>query len=139
MIEKLTARGHPNIIATHPTTLEITKELSLTKNGDCIVAVAATKGLQDFSKSFRRACMNVDSRILLELFASGMVERVSGRGSNLLTLADSEDIVVRKSSYVTDRTLMIEADKAAADLSRQLTRELQLPSTLIHIRLTAQI
>jgi len=139
VIERLTARGHPNIMATHPTTLEITKELSLTKNGDCIVAVAATKGLQDFSKSFRRACMNVDSRILLELFASGMVERVSGRGSNLLTLADSEDIVVRKSSYVTDRTLMIEADKAAADLSRQLTRELQLPSTLIHIRLTAQI
>ena len=83
--------------------------------------------------------MNVDSRILLELLASGKVERVSGRGSNLLTLANSQDIVVRKSSYVTDRTLMIEADKAAADLSRHLTRELQLPSTLIHIRLTAQI
>ena len=139
MIERLTARGHPNITATHPTTLEITKESSLTRKGDCIVAVAATKGLKDFSKNFRMACMNDNSRILLELYASGMVETVLGRGSRLLTLIDPEDIVIRKSNSVTDRTLMIEADKAAVDLSRRLVRELRSSSTRIHIRLTAKM
>jgi hypothetical protein len=139
VIEELMARGHPNITATHLTTLEITKEPSLTKKGDCIVGVAATKGLHDFSTDFKRACMNDNSRILLELRASGIVETVLGRGSRLLTLIDLEDIVVRKSSYVTDRTLMIEADKAAADLSRRLVRELRSSSTRIHIRLTAEV
>jgi len=83
--------------------------------------------------------MNDNSRILLELYASGMVETVLGRGSRLLTLIDPEDIVIRKSNSVTDRTLMIEADKAAADLSRRLVRELRSSSTRIHIRLTAKV
>jgi len=139
VVAELAARGHPNITATHPTTLEITKESSLTKNGDCIVAVAATKGLKDLSVDFRRVCMNDNSRILLEFCASGIVETVLGKGSCLLTLIDSEEIVIRKSRYVTDRTLMVEADKAASDLNRHLVQELQSSSTRIRIRLTATL
>ncbi|HIG98004.1 TPA: DUF371 domain-containing protein, partial [Candidatus Woesearchaeota archaeon] len=36
-----TAHGHPNILATHRTTLEITKDSELTTRGNCVVAVAA--------------------------------------------------------------------------------------------------
>lgn len=131
--------GHPNITATHPTTLEITKESSLTKKGDCVVAVGATKGLKDFSKEFRRICINDNSRIILQLCASGMVERVVGRGNRLLTLSDSEELVIRRSTCITDRTLMVEADKAAADFSRRLVRELRSSSTRIHLKLTAEV
>ena len=123
-------------MATHPTTLEITKEVSLTKMGNCIVAVDATKGLVDLSQDFKKACMNDKSRILVELDASGMVERVAGRGSHLLTLEDEEELVIRKSTYVSNRTLMINADKAACDLRRQFIQRLRSTSTDIHVRLT---
>ena len=136
IVEAFAARGHPNIMATHPTTLEITKEISLTKMGNCIVAVDATKGLVDLSQDFKKACMNDKSRILVELDVSDMVERVAGRGSHLLTLEDEEELVIRKSTYVSNRTLMINADKAACDLRRQFIQRLRSTSTDIHVRLT---
>ena len=80
--------------------------------------------------------MNDKSRILVELNVSGMVERITGRGSHLLTLTDEQDLVIRKSNYVSNRTLMINADKAASDLRTQFIRRLRAASTHIHIRLT---
>lgn len=136
IVEEFAARGHPNITATHSTTLEITKGFSLTKMGDCIVGVEATRGLFDLSQNFRTACMNDRSRIFVELGVPGIVERIAGRGSHLLTLADEKDLVVRKSTYVSNRTLMINADKAASDLPRQFIRRLRSASTEIHVRLT---
>jgi len=139
IVEEFTARGHPNITATHPTTLEITRDLSLTKMGDCIIAVKATRGLIDLSHHFKDACMNDESRILVELKVSGLVERISGRGSHLLTLAHENDLVIRKSAYVSNRTLMINADKSASDLPRKFIRRLTSASTNIHVRLTVRL
>ena len=138
-IEEFVARGHPNITATHPTTLEITKDLSLTKTGDCIIAVEASKGLIELSRDFRKACMNDESRITVELNVSGVVERIAGTGSHLLTLTDERDLVVRKSNYVSNRTLMINADRAASDLPRTFVQGLNSPSSIIHIRLTVYV
>ena len=137
IVEEFAACGHPNIMATHPTTLEITKEVSLTKMGNCIVAVDATKGLIDLSQDFKNACMNDRSRILVELHVASMVERVAGRGSHLLTLEDEEELVIRKSTYVSNRTLMINADKAASDLRRQFIQRLKSTSADVYVRLTA--
>lgn len=136
IIEELAARGHPNITATHPTTIEITKSVLLTKKGDCVVAVEATKGLTDLSRDFRRLCMNDKSRIVVELNVSGMVERVTGTGSHLLTLTDERDLVIRKSTYTSDRTLMIKADKAASDLRRQFIQRVKSTAAEISVRLT---
>ncbi len=80
--------------------------------------------------------MNDRSMILVELSVSGMVERIVGRGSHLLTLADEKDLVIRKSTYVSNRTLMINADKAASDLPRHFIKRLTSASTNIHVRLT---
>ena len=41
MIYKFNAYGHPNILATHKTTLEFTKDKEVSLKGDCIVAVKA--------------------------------------------------------------------------------------------------
>ena len=43
-------RGHPNIRAEHPTTLEVTKDDFLTPRGDCIVGIASNKGASDINR-----------------------------------------------------------------------------------------
>jgi hypothetical protein len=136
IVEEFAAQGHPNITATHTTTLEVTKELSLTKMGNCIVAVGATRGLNDLSEDFRKGCVNDKSRILVELRVSNMMERITGRGSHLLSLTDEKDLVIRKSTYVSNRTLMIKANKSASDLSRHFVQLLRSNSVEIHVRLT---
>ena len=40
-MEIVIARGHPNIRATHKTTLEVTKEKELSPRGDCIIGICA--------------------------------------------------------------------------------------------------
>jgi len=80
--------------------------------------------------------MNDKSRIVVELNVSGMVERVTGTGSHLLTLTDERDLVIRKSTYTSDRTLMIKADKAASDLRRQFIQRVKSTAAEISVRLT---
>jgi len=135
-VEEFFARGHANITAKHATTLEITKEINLTKNGDCIIAVGATKGLAELSEKFRTLCADDNAKIILEINAAEIIEIVQGRGSSSFTLSHHEDIVARKSSHVTDRTLIIAADKAARDINRKLVRALRSPNTFVRIRLT---
>lgn len=135
-VEEFFARGHANITAKHATTLEITKEATLTKNGDCIIAVGAAKGLLELSETFRALCVNDNAKIRLEINVADITEIVQGRGSSSFTLSHRDDIVTRKASHVTDRTLIIGADKAALDLNRKLVRALQSPNTSARIRLT---
>jgi len=135
-VEEIFARGHANITAKHATTLEITKEINLTKNGDCIIAVGATKGLAELSERFRILCADDNAKIILEINAAKIVEIVQGRGSSSFTLSHRDDIVARKSSHVTDRTLIIAADKAARDIDRKLVSVLRSPKTCVRIRLT---
>jgi hypothetical protein len=135
-VEEIFARGHANITAKHATTLEITKEIGLTKNGDCIIAVGASKGLLELSETFRILCADDNARIILEINAAEIVEIVQGRGSSSFTLSHHEDIVARKSLHVTDRTLIIAANKAARDINRRLVRALRSPDTSVRIRLT---
>jgi hypothetical protein len=135
-VEEFFARGHANITAKHPTTLEITKETELTRKGDCIIAVGSTKGMTELSERFRMLCTDNNARITLEINASKIAETVQGWGSPSLTLTHCKDIVARKSSYITDRTLILGANKAAKDLSRKLVRTLRSPDTSVRIRLT---
>ena len=139
VVEELIARGHPNITATHRTTLEITREPTLTNRGDCIIAVEATKGLKNLSQNFRTACQNNSAIILVELRTDNIIEYVSGKGNHLLTLDNSREFVIRKSNYVTHRTLMINSDKAAIDLNRNLIRKLKSTTTKLYVRLTVEV
>ena len=83
--------------------------------------------------------MNDKSRIVVELNVSGMVERVTGTGSHLLTLTDERDLVIRKSTYTSDRTLMIKADKAASDLRRLFIQRVKSTASEINVRLTVWV
>ncbi|MCK4310440.1 MAG: DUF371 domain-containing protein [Methanomicrobia archaeon] len=116
------ARGHPNIKATHKTTIEITKDSYLTGRGDCILGINADKGLRDLKEFLNQ---NKKRRIQVDLVVENLVESIRGYLDSRLTFSDENDIVIRKSSYICDRTLMIRADKSAAEINRKIVRKLK--------------
>ena len=136
MKEEVTASGHANIEATHPTTLEITKEVVLSRRGDCIVAVGADKSLADFSDEFKESLRKPNAKLTLTIEVDGITEQINSHGSPNLILTHPSDMVVRKSSYVDDRTLAVNADKAAFDLPRELVEKLRNPQQKARIALS---
>jgi hypothetical protein len=127
--------GHKNIQATHKTTLEFTKDLHLSKKGDCIVAVVANKALADLADEFKDKLRKSQAKLTITIEADGIIEQVNARGSPQLILTHITDMVVRKSDYVCSRTLAVHADKAAQDLSKELVEKLKNPEQRVKITL----
>ncbi len=53
------AYGHPAILSTHPTTLEITTSHELTHRGDCVVAVKSSSAVRDLPVGLKRVLSNM--------------------------------------------------------------------------------
>ena len=123
--EIILARGHRNVQSTHKSTLEITKDDTLSKRGDCIIAVSADKVLADLSPQFKENLRGENSKITILIEAGDIAEKVNAYGNPRLILSHPTDMVVRKSSHICIRTLAIKADKAACDLSRELVERLK--------------
>jgi hypothetical protein len=123
--ETILARGHRNVQSTHKSTLEITKDDTLSKRGDCIIAVSADKVLADLSPQFKETLRGENSKITILIEAGDITEKVNAYGNPRLILSHPTDMVVRKSSHICSRTLAIKADKAACDLSRELVERLK--------------
>ncbi|MBS7616539.1 DUF371 domain-containing protein [Candidatus Bathyarchaeota archaeon] len=137
--ECITAFGHRNIRATHRTTLEITKEKTLSLRGDCIIAVSADRGLLDFKPEFKTLLCRNNARLTIIIDVDEVTETVEAYGSQKLALAHPTDLVVRKSEYICERTLAIKANKAAFDLSRKLAEKLRDPKQKVKIILTVKV
>jgi len=133
---KFYARGHPAVLSTHPTTLELTKEAALSKNGDCIIAVGSSAGLRDLPEDMKNALSSEACRARLTLMFGDHRFSIEGYGAQHLTFSHPTDIVVRKSGFVSDRTLMVHANRASADLPRSLVELLQDPRQKILVELT---
>jgi len=133
--EIINASGHENILSTHETTFEITKETHLTKRGDCIIAVKATKGLMDLRPEFKEAVRKENAKMTITFETNTVKEVIHAQGSSRLLFSHPTDLVIRKSDYVCGRTLAVKADKAACDLSRQLVEKLKNPSQKVKITL----
>lgn len=124
MEERVRAVGHENVTATHSSTFEVTTDDYLTPAGDCILAVEADRSPADFDPAFVEACRSDDAVIKAELRAGDEVVTVTGRGTPELTFASERSLVGRTSGYVDDRTVMVGADAAAADLARAVVDRL---------------
>ena len=131
----MVAFGHANIQAIHPSTLMFTKETHLSNTGDCIVGVAADKAVADLSQKFKEALKNPNAKLVILIEAEGLTAQIKASGSPKLILTHSTDIVVRKSDYISDRTLAIHADKSSNDLPRELVEKLKNPTQKINITL----
>jgi hypothetical protein len=134
--EVILAYGHENILATHRTTLAVTKNNQLTKRGDCIIATSANKSVEDLSHKFKQALCRDTAKIAILIEADEIADTVKALGNPQLILNHPADLVVRKSSYVCGRTLAIQADKAACDLSRRLIERLRDPKQEVKMTLT---
>jgi hypothetical protein len=132
------ARGHRNVRSSHPTTLMITREEHLTARGDCIVAVASEASPSDLPEEMKEAARARDAAITLTIEVGQLSFTVTGRGHPSLSYSNASDMVARKSLYTCGRTLMVEADKAACDLPREMVRLLQSPSSEVKLTLTVQ-
>jgi len=133
-VEQILAFGHENVLATHPTTLMITKDRELSKQGDCIIAVGANKAVSDLNSEFKQKLRNCNTKIDILIEVDGIIEKVTAHGSADLDLSNNTDIVVRKSVFASDRTLALKADKAAVDLPRMLTEKLR--NSKQHVKIT---
>ena len=138
IVEVIHAFGHPNILASHPTTIMITKERQVTKRGDCIVAVDADKSVADLSIEFKRALRQPKAKLIVELEVDGLKGEITAFGSPELKLNHPNDLVIRKSEFVSDRTLAVKADKSSADLSKAVVEKLKNPKQQITLTLTVE-
>ncbi|WP_435078289.1 DUF371 domain-containing protein [Halococcus sp. AFM35] len=118
MEEVVRARGHENVSARHASTLELTSDEYLTPTGDCILGIEADRTPAEFGTGFVETCRDGNATISLTLDAGDHTEIVTGRGHPELTFENERSLVCRTSEYVDDRTVMVDADKAAADLDR---------------------
>jgi uncharacterized protein len=131
--------GHKNIQAMHKTTLEFTKDLHLSKKGDCIIVVATDKALTDLGSEFKENMRKPNAKLAITIEADGISEQVNAEGSPHLILTHPTDMVIRKSGYLCSRTLAVHADKAACDLSRNLMEILKNPEQEVKVTLTMRI
>jgi len=124
MKERINARGHENVSATHASTFEVTTDDYLTPAGDCILAIGADRAPADFDPAFVETCRDAGARLTATIRAGGHEAAVEGRGHPDLALSSERSAVVRTSEYVDDRTVMVRADAAAADVDRDLVAAL---------------
>jgi hypothetical protein len=134
-IEQILAFGHVNVLAIHPTTLMLTKDKELSKQGDCIIAVGADKAVCDLSLDFKEKLREQNTRLTMLIEVGNLTQQVTAYGSSKLDLSGKVDMVVRKSDFTSDRTLAIKADKAAVDLPREFVEKLKNPNQQVKITL----
>ncbi len=137
-MEILWAFGHPNIQAIHPTTIMLTKDIHVSKTGDCIVAMAADKAVADLTDEFKEALRKPNAKLKITIEAGRLKEQIGGYGSPNLILTHPTDIVIRKSDYVCNRTLAVCADKASNDLPRELIEKLRDPKQKVKVSFTVE-
>jgi len=118
--KRVRASGHRNVSGTHSSTFEVTSDDWLTPAGDCILGIEADTVPAEFDAEFVAACRTGGATVTATLRARGHEAVVEGRGDPDLTFESDRSMVVRTSTYVDDRTVMVEADAAAADLDRDL-------------------
>ena len=122
------AFGHENILGTHRNTLEFTKDKSLTKNGDCIIGIDS-----DFDTSEIRKLISSskNGKMKLTVKWKNEAEEVSFDANK--DFSGNHEIVIRKTGFLSGRTLGINADRSSFELNRDLMNFLKLKNSKITI------
>jgi len=132
IIEKVSAYGHENILCTHSTTIEITKEKSLTKKGNCIIGINASKACFDLNDNLKKKIKD-GSRIKITLKLENLQDSFFGFGNKDLRLMDRNDMVFRKSNFICDRTVLINCTKSSEDINHELIEKLKIAGKKLSI------
>jgi hypothetical protein len=138
LTETFWALGYANIQAIHPTTLMFTKDIHVSKKGDCIIAMTADKSVADLNAQFKEELRKSNAKVTVIIEAGDLREEIKAFGSPKLCLCHPTDIVIRKSDYICNRTLAICADKSSSDLPRGLIEKLQDPNQKVKVTLKVE-
>ncbi len=120
MYYKFNAYGHPNILATHKTTLEFTKDKDISLKGDCIVGVNSNFELSEIKKFIKNS---INKKISITIKTKIKKEKISAELNP--NFNSNKELVIRKADFVSERTFAIRANKAAFDLKRDLIKFLK--------------
>ena len=100
------------------------------------MAVKASIGLPDMPLAMKKILSTESAKVRLVLQVRSRRVIIKGIGAIGLSFSHPTDIVVRKSSFISNRTLMVHADKAAIDLPRPIVQLLQNPRNRVTIELS---
>ena len=125
--------GHKNVKSEHKTTLEFTTEHNLSVRGDCIMGVNSSCNLPSLPSILKEKMKIAGSTITVTLKVDNETEILAGQGNSELTFSDEEAIIIRKSSFICPRTLMINSDKSASDISRDFVNLLKNPKKILYV------
>jgi hypothetical protein len=129
------AYGHENVVGEHKTTIELTSENHLTRQGTCIVGVCSDITLKELDSKIKKLALLSTTKIVLRMSIDGLREEITGTGSPGLTYTDPTSMVARTSSFESERTLMVNANKAASDLSREFVDRARVKGVVIECEL----
>lgn len=124
-VDVVTFEGHPNVRATHPTTLEVTRDDYLTPRGDCIVGIKGNKGASDLGPCIKETLRSGGTLLGVILTSGGLFDYFVAEGSDKLTLKNAQRLIVRRSRYIDDSTIGLGSSKASKDLDRALVEALK--------------
>ncbi|BDC18328.1 DUF371 domain-containing protein [Acidianus sp. HS-5] len=123
-IDSLEIYGHPNVLGKHRSTLEFTKEDYLTLRGDCILGINSTKAIVDLKEEVKEILReNGYGYVVIKI--DDTVDIISGRGNTQMTFSNKIKMIIRKSNFISDSTLLIYSDKAAVDIKREIVNKLR--------------
>jgi len=123
ILDTITAKGHQLIQCTHTTTIELTKDAYLTKNGTCILGIEASKACYDLNPLLKKKITDGE-KITVIIKAGEIFDSFYGFGHKNLTLLNKKDMVFRKSDYICDRTILIKCSKSSSELDRKTIKKL---------------
>ena len=104
-----------------------------------MVGVNSSKGISDLPTDLKWVLTNPQGKGRVKLTVGELGFIIEGRGGPGLTFAHPTDLVIRKSGFISNRTLMVHADKSAIDLPREMVRQLQDPSCRVTVEISAVI
>ena len=149
---KFKVYGHENITARHKTTLEFTKDRDLSLKGDCIVGVRADFDLISLKK-FIKTLKSGKIRIIIEskLDKSGSVIKSALKKINYKKIIKEEinaeinpdfnindELVIRKTDFISERTFAIKADKAAFELNKNAVNILKDKKNMVVVSIESR-
>lgn len=123
------AWGHENITGRHKRTLEFTRDSKLGLEGDCILGVNANFSVYDLKE-----LINEGRKLKMVIKAGDISDEVIFEANP--GFDDEREIVVRMGDFSSERTFGVRADKACADLKKELIDKLKKPDQRTDVLIT---
>lgn len=123
-----TARGHPNITATHRNTFEFTKDSEVTEAGDCIVGVEA-----NFDSVVLKEFVSEVDRGVVVITVDEFSERIEFEVNH--NFCDDNEMVFRRGEFASERTIGLRADRVCMDFGDSFRERLKDPDANILVEI----